>query len=175
MIKALSRWLGRFRDRARKAEKAKEPTTRLGPIDLSPSQREQVARKLAELPEDSAPMYARGSPGCRSVTGTSALPWRLVRYHCAASGWRGRLGTRRRGTGWHRGHPGRKDAESGPLPGERSAIPISTFLIPTRPADAIECSCCRGLGNIMFGIRSRDRLLLRRSRLAAAQREVLSR
>jgi hypothetical protein len=72
MIKALTNWLGRLRNPAGKLIEVKEPTTtRRGPIEFSPSQREQVERRLAEFLEDSAAIYEHAR---RAAVRSQALP-----------------------------------------------------------------------------------------------------
>ena len=148
MITALTSWLGRLRNRPRNAAKTKEPTTRLEPIELSPSERERVELKFGEFLADSTAIYTHAR---RRAALAHALPlyfdWSAfialrfdgvvvwVPYddepfeiEVIQEEWIRNLGLFQ-GTKLH---------------------PDLPFLVPPRPADAIACSGCGGTGKVRF-------------------------
>ena len=122
----------------------------IGPIRLTPHQRRQVERRIAEFVEDSSALGARAWAR-EAVATLNALPllfdWTafmalLPDGHVAWVPYDGELGVlevveedRVRNIGLFRGaglHPGLQ------------------FLLPLKPPDAIECPDCRGTGTLAF-------------------------
>jgi hypothetical protein len=149
MIKVLKSWLGRLRNRARKPANAEELLpTRLEPIELSPSQRDQVEMALAEFLGDSTAIcaHARGRAARANALPlyfdwTAFIALRLdgqvvwvpyddepLEIEVVQEEWIRNLGLFR-GAKLH---------------------PDLAFLVPTRPEDAIDCPDCGGTGKLTF-------------------------
>jgi len=150
MIEVLKSWLGRLRNRTKEAPEAEEPSpTRLKPIELSPSQRERVQRRMAEFLEDSAPIQAHAR---RAAARAQALPLFL-------GDWFGVIALRLDGEViWvpDEGEPGdikviqdERFRNLGLFQGTK-LHPDLAFLVPTRPVDAIDCPTCGGMGKLKF-------------------------
>lgn len=128
----------------RNRQPAKEPQ----PIHLSPSQREQIARRIAEFIDDSSSVYTHARAAIARV---NALPLFFD--------WTGFIALRLDGQIlWvpYDDEPGDVDVireehvrNLGLFQGTR-LHPDLQFLLPPRPPDAIVCTGCQGTGKVPF-------------------------
>jgi hypothetical protein len=148
-IDVWKRWLGRGRNRMKEAARAKGPSpTGLAPIELSPTQWDQVEMTLAGFLVDSTSIcaHARGRAGrayalplCFEWTAFMAL--RLdgrvvsVPYEDEPGEIEVIEDERLRNLGLFQG---------------TKRHPDLAFLIPRRPADAVDCPDCGGTGKLTF-------------------------
>jgi hypothetical protein len=149
MIKALLGWLDFPRSRAGDVAQAEGPTPPgLGPLDLSPSQQEQVERMIDEFVGDSTSIHAHARG---AVARAEALPlfFDLTAFMALRPD----------------GHVVWVDTEDDPgaidfvretrlrnlgLYLGTKRYPELQFLLPSRPPDARECPHCRGTGRVIL-------------------------
>jgi hypothetical protein len=123
---------------------------RLPPIDLSPAQRQEVERKIAEFLADWSSIYSY-------VRGAAARAKALPLYF----DWTAFMALRPDGqVVWvpYEDEPGDTELVQeerirnlGLFQGVKNLHPDLDFLEPVRPPDAIDCSGCRGTGKLSFG------------------------